>query len=34
LPDIVIIFWPIQGGACGGASRMTRGSGVHGRGGC
>ena len=34
LPEIVIIFWPTAGGSLGGASRTTKGSGVHGLGGC
>ncbi len=34
LPDIVISLRPISDGGCGGASRMTTGSGVFGLGGC
>ena len=34
LPDIVINLQPTCGGAWGGASRITKGSGVIGRGGC
>ena len=34
LPEMVMICWPIHGGGCGGASRMTKGSGVHGLAGC
>ena len=34
LPDIVIILRPIGAGGSGGASRITRGSGVVGRAGC
>ena len=33
-PAIVIIFWPIGLGGVGGASRITRGSGVKARAGC
>lgn len=34
LPEIVIIFGPTCAGGCGGASRMTKGSGVAGLAGC
>ncbi len=34
LPEIVISLRPTAGGGCGGASRITNGSGVDGLGGC
>jgi len=34
LPEIVILFGPIAAGGCGGASRITNGSGVSARAGC
>ena len=34
LPEIVIICCGMHGGGHGGTSRMTKGSGVHGLGGC